>query len=89
VVDTQSKPRLRGWSHAAGAVLAVAGTIVLVSLTGTQPAKAATMVLYGGSLTLLLGVSALYHIVYWRARAPPTPLRGNRGFPLRNRKIGW
>jgi hemolysin III len=63
---------LRGWSHAAGAILAVAGTIVLVSLTASQAAKAATMVLYGASLVLLLGVSAVYHIGYWETRVRTT-----------------
>ncbi|HVD00430.1 MAG TPA: hemolysin III family protein [Candidatus Dormibacteraeota bacterium] len=62
------KPMLRGWSHAVGAVLAVAGVVVLVMLSRQQPAKAVTMLIYGLSLVLLLGVSAVYHIGTWRPR---------------------
>ena len=67
-MEASAKPRLRGWSHAAGAVFAVIGTGVLVSLSRGQPAKAATMLLYGLSLVLLLGMSAVYHIGTWRPR---------------------
>ena len=63
-----TKPRLRGWSHAVGTVFAIAGTAVLVALSHRQPAKAATMLLYGLSLVLLLGMSAVYHIGTWRPR---------------------
>lgn len=62
------KPLLRGWSHAAGAVLAVAGAAVLLILSRQQPAKALTMLLYGFSMVLLLAVSAVYHIGTWRPR---------------------
>ena len=67
-MEAPAKPRLRGWSHAVGAVFAVIGTGVLVSLSREQPAKAATMLLYGLSLVLLLGMSAVYHIGTWRPR---------------------
>jgi hemolysin III len=63
------KPRLRGWSHAIGAVFAVFGAGVLIMLSWGQPAKAVTMAIYGLSLVLLLGVSAVYHIGTWRPRA--------------------
>lgn len=70
-MEIRGKPRLRGWSHAAGVPLAVAGTAILVVLTTAQPAKAATMALYGLSLVLLLGVSAIYHVGTWQS-----PVRG-------------
>jgi hemolysin III len=68
-VEISPKPLLRGWSHAGGAVVAVAGAAVLVILSRQQPAKAVTMLIYGLSLVLLLGVSAVYHIGTWRPRA--------------------
>ena len=68
-MDDLSKPLLRGWSHAVGAGLAVAGTVLLLTLSWGHPAKAATMTIYGGSLVLLLAVSAVYHIGNWRPRA--------------------
>lgn len=66
---------LRGWSHGAGAVLGVAGLGALLYLTRNEPAKAATMVVYGTSLVVLLGVSAIYHIGNWKPRTR-TVLRG-------------
>ncbi|HEY8810929.1 MAG TPA: hemolysin III family protein [Candidatus Dormibacteraeota bacterium] len=62
------KPRLRGWSHAVGAVFAVIGAGALIILSREQPAKAVTMAIYGLSLVLLLAVSAVYHIGTWRPR---------------------
>jgi hemolysin III len=62
------KPRLRGWSHAVGAVFAVIGAGALIILSREQPAKAVTMAIYGLSLILLLGMSAVYHIGTWRPR---------------------
>jgi hemolysin III len=67
-VDINAKPRLRGWSHAIGAVFAAAGAALLVVLSRQQPAKAVTMLIYGLSLVLLLAVSAVYHIGTWRPR---------------------
>jgi hemolysin III len=62
------KPRLRGWSHAVGAVFAIIGAAALVIASREQPAKALTMAIYGLSLILLLGMSAVYHIGTWRPR---------------------
>src|SRR5260221_180358 len=62
------KPRLRGWSHAIGAVFALVGAAALVLASREQPAKAVTMAIYGLSLILLLGMSAVYHIGTWRPR---------------------
>ena len=68
-METSQKPLLRGWSHAVGAVFALAGAVLLIVLSRQQPAKVVTMVIYGTSLVLLLGVSAVYHIGTWRPRA--------------------
>jgi hemolysin III len=65
---TASKPLLRGWSHAAAAVVAVAGLVSLVVITRHDPAKLVSMVVYGTGLVLLFGVSATYHIFNWPPR---------------------
>src|SRR3981081_2100625 len=62
------KPRLRGWSHAIGAIFAIVGAGALIFARREQPAKAVTMAIYGLSLVLLLAVSAVYHIGTWRPR---------------------
>jgi hemolysin III len=67
-MQVTEKPRLRGWSHAVGAVFAIVGAGALVMATREQPAKAVTMAIYGLSLILLLGMSAVYHIGTWRPR---------------------
>src|SRR6266567_6217565 len=62
------KPLLRGWSHAGAAVVAIAGLVALVLITRHDPAKLASMVVYGTGLVLLFGVSATYHIFNWPPR---------------------
>jgi hemolysin III len=62
------KPMLRGWSHAAASFVAVAGLVSLVVITRDDPAKLASMVVYGIGLVLLFGVSATYHIFNWPPR---------------------
>jgi len=63
------KPLLRGWSHGVAAVIAVAGLVSLILITRHDPAKLASMVVYGIGLVLLFGVSATYHIFNWPPRA--------------------
>ena len=63
------KPLLRGWSHAAAAFVAVAGLVSLIVITRHDPAKLASMVVYGTGLVLLFAVSATYHIFNWPPRA--------------------
>ena len=65
-MDVTVKPILRGYSHAAGAVLAVAATLDLVALTRGDPPKAISMLIYGASMVVLLGMSAVYHVFNWR-----------------------
>jgi hemolysin III len=66
---TMPKPLLRGWSHGVAAFIAVAGLVSLILITRHDPAKLASMVVYGIGLVLLFGVSATYHIFNWPPRA--------------------
>lgn len=63
-----AKPLLRGWSHAAAAVVAIAGLVVLILITRNDTAKLVSMVVYGTALVLLFSVSATYHIFNWPPR---------------------
>jgi hemolysin III len=63
-----AKPLLRGWSHAAAALVAIAGLVALIVITRHDTAKLVSMVVYGTSLVLLFSVSATYHIVNWPPR---------------------
>jgi hemolysin III len=63
-----AKPILRGWSHAAAALVAIAGLIALIVITRHDTAKLVSMVVYGAALVLLFSVSATYHIVNWPPR---------------------
>jgi hemolysin III len=64
-----AKPMLRGWSHAAAALVAIAGLVALIVITRNDTAKLVSMMVYGTALVLLFGVSATYHIVNWPPRA--------------------
>jgi hemolysin III len=63
------KPLLRGWSHGVASFVAVAGLVGLILITRHDPAKLASMVVYGTGLVLLFAVSATYHIFNWPPRA--------------------
>ena len=63
-----AKPLLRGWSHAAAALVSVAGLVALILITRHDPAKLVSMVVYGSALVLLFGVSATYHVFNWPPR---------------------
>jgi len=63
------KPLMRGWSHAAAALVAVAGLVALIVITHDDPAKLASMVVYGVCLVLLFGISATYHVINWPPKA--------------------
>ena len=60
-----AKPLLRGWSHAAAALVAIAGLVALIVITRNDPAKLVSMIIYGTALVLLFGISATYHIINW------------------------
>src|ERR1700674_1196141 len=63
-----AKALMRGWSHAAAAVVAIAGLVALIVITRNDPAKLVSMIVYGTGLVLLFGVSATYHIFNWPPR---------------------
>ena len=65
---TLPKPLLRGWSHGVAALVSVAGLVTLVVITRHDPAKLASMAIYGTGLVLLFAVSATYHIFNWPPR---------------------
>lgn len=64
VTETFVRPRLRGVSHQASLPLFLAASIVLVALAGTPRGRLA-MAVYGGGLSVCLGISALYHWGRW------------------------
>src|SRR3954453_4460674 len=55
------------WTHAAGLILAVVGTLVLWRRSGGDPGKRLSLLVYGLSLILCYAASTLYHGV----RLPP------------------
>jgi hemolysin III len=59
------RPILRGWSHTIAIAPALAGAVALIVVARGNPAKQASLVIYGTALTLLFTVSALYHRVGW------------------------
>jgi len=64
-----ARPLLRGYLHAGAALLAVLGGTYLVMLSDGDVPRQLSMLVYGASLTLLFGVSAIYHMHAWT----PTP----------------
>jgi hemolysin III len=62
------KPLLRGYSHAVAAVVGGAGTVVLLARTAGDTPRLLSVLVYGLSLIVLFGVSALYHVGTW---SPP------------------
>jgi hemolysin III len=68
VVVAKPKPLLRGWLHAGAAVVSVLFTGVLVVRTWDDPPRMISMLVFGLSMVLLYGVSAVYHIGDWPPR---------------------
>ena len=63
----QSKPKLRGWLHAATVPLALAAGIVLICLSPTTGTKTSSA-LFAGTALLLFTVSGIYHRGTWSPR---------------------
>lgn len=63
--------RLNGYTHLAGAVLAVAGTAILVVMASLKadPWRIVSFAVYGATLILLFLASTLYHSLRGRAKA--------------------
>jgi hemolysin III len=66
-VQTQVKPRLRGWLHAGTAPIAAVAGIVLIALAPTADGRIGGAVFLAASL-LLFGTSGIYHRGTWGPR---------------------
>jgi hemolysin III len=62
--------RLNGYSHLAGALLALPGVAVLLTLAAQRgdPWRIVSLSIYGATLVLLFTISTLYHSVRGRAK---------------------
>ena len=62
--------KLNAWTHLVGAVLAVAGTAVLVTLASLagDPRTIVGVSIYGATLIVLYSASTLYHSMQGRAK---------------------
>jgi len=62
--------KFNAWTHLVGAVLALAGTVVLIILAALDgdPWKVVSVSIYGVTLVLLYSFSALYHSLRGRAK---------------------
>ncbi len=65
-----ARPLLRGYLHAAAALVAAVGGTYLVVLSSGDPPRQLSMAVYGAGLAVLFAGSALYHVHTW------TPVRG-------------
>ncbi len=63
------KPLLRGWLHAAAALVAVAFTVVVCWRGRADPPRALSLFVFGLSTIELYSVSAVYHIGGWTGAA--------------------
>ncbi|TAM82917.1 MAG: hemolysin III family protein [Jatrophihabitans sp.] len=70
-VPLDLKPRLRGWLHAYAALVSIASGAALVAVAAAlRGGTAGTSTgIYGATVTLLFGTSALYHRLDWQPRA--------------------
>jgi hemolysin III len=62
--DRAQRPSMRGYSHEAAFFVALGAGSVLVALAPTTRAMLASLI-YGITLALLFGISALYHRPWW------------------------
>jgi hemolysin III len=65
----ERKPLLRGWFHAAAALVSVALTVALCWRSREDPARTISLAIFGLSMVELYTVSALYHIGRWKPSA--------------------
>src|SRR5688572_13748269 len=63
-----AKPRMRGWSHAVAAFAALGVTIGLMIQTHDDMMRFVSVLIFGLSMILLYGFSAVYHIGPWQGR---------------------
>lgn len=62
--------KLNAWTHLVGAVLALAGTVLLIVVAALDgdPWKIVSVSIYGATLVILYSASTLYHSVRGRAK---------------------
>ena len=65
IANAPPKPVLRGWSHAVASVVAAVGAVLLAIDCSRNALQLAAVIVYGVTLVVLLGFSAVYHIVTW------------------------
>ncbi|MEO8287690.1 MAG: hemolysin III family protein [Chloroflexota bacterium] len=65
-LPAQTKPLLRGWFHAAGALASIIFTLVLVWVSADDLPRMLSMLVFGVSMIELYTVSAIYHIGRWQ-----------------------
>lgn len=63
-----TRPRLRGWFHAAATPMAAVAGWLLWRSAGTGAAQRASVLVFAICLVGLFGVSSLYHVPDWDAR---------------------
>ena len=61
--QTRFEERLNTWSHAIGALLGIAGLIVLILQQDNAPWSMFSVLTYGISMIILFSASTLYHAV--------------------------
>lgn len=66
-MNTQIKPKLRGWLHAGTFPLAVAATVILIIFSPDNATRLACLV-FGIASSMLFGTSAVYHLGSWTER---------------------
>ena len=66
-MSVTKKPRLRGWFHQWGFIVSIPllGIAIWVGMQKSNPNVLIVAILYGLSLSALLGTSALYHRIDW------------------------
>lgn len=68
LMDEEIKPLLRGWSHVAATIAAVALTVALLMRTGHDRKSFVSVLIFGLSMIVLYAVSSIYHIGSWHGR---------------------
>ena len=63
-----AKPLLRGYSHGLTTPVALAAAIFLAVMVRDDPVKLTAMLVYGVTMVMLFGGSAVYHIGHWSDR---------------------
>lgn len=63
----ESKPLMRGWFHAAGAIASVIVTAILLWQSRADPTKTISIFIFGATMIMLYTISATYHLGNWDA----------------------